>query len=167
MRDSFVFYRSWADSIEMLPKTQQIDVYKSIVNYALKGNEPKLSGTANIIFELIKPLLDANNKRYIDGCKGGRPKADEDDSPQKNIEGAEYFIITEKQYDSACERLGKDVVDRTILLIDNWFAKKNDNAKKYIGRNNYGFLRSDNSFVVQAKEMIEKEKVRTQPNWSI
>ena len=169
MRDSFVFYRSWADSIKKLPKTQQLDLFLAIFNYALDDKETELTGTSKIIYDLVKPLLEANTKRYKDGCKGGRPKCDEDDgSPKKNIEGIEYFIITEKQYNSACERLGKEVVDRTISKIDGWFArKKHTSAKDYIGRNNSSFLRKDNSFVTEVMEELEKEKQKSQPNWSI
>jgi len=168
MRDSFVFYRSFFESIEQLNKKDQLETYKAIADFALNDKEADLSGVAKIIYEMAKPNIVANKKRYANGFKGGRPKNDEDDSPKKDIVGVDYFIITEKQYDSACERLGKDVVDKAILLIDSWFARKKDTtAKDYIGRNNYGFMRADNSFVVQAKQEVEKELNKQQPNWSV
>jgi len=168
MRDSFIFYRSWFETIAEFPKNQQLDIFFAIMNFALNDEEPDLSDKARMVFNLIKPLLEANNKRYKDGCKGGRPKNDNDNSPKKNLDGIEYFTVTEKQYNSACERLGKDVVDRAISLIDGWFARKKETtAKDNIGRNNYGYLRADNSFVVQAKKELEKAGQEQQPNWSI
>lgn len=168
MRDSFVFYRSFFESIEQLNKNDQLKTYKAIADFALNDEEAELNGVAKIIYDMAKPNIVANKKRYVNGIKGGRPKNDEDDSPKKDIAGVDYFIITEKQYDSACERLGKDIVDKAISLIDSWFARKKDTtAKDYIGRNNYGFMRADNSFVVQAKQEVEKELNKQQPNWSV
>lgn len=169
MRDSVVLYRSTLEASKSLPDKQRLKFFNAIFEYALNDIEPTdLTGNLKIYFDLTKPLIDSNNRKYKNGCKGGRPKGDESDSPKKCIEGIDFFTITEEQYDSACERLGKDVVDRAISLIDSWFARKKDTkAKDYVGRNNHGFLRADNSFVVQAKEMIEKERVSHQPNWSV
>ena len=73
-RDSFVFYRSFFDAIKALPDGQRESLFLTICDYALNGNEPSgLDGVQTAMFALIKPILDANNKRYEDGCKGGRP----------------------------------------------------------------------------------------------
>lgn len=43
-------------------------------DYALDGKEADdLTGTAKIIYTLVKPNLEANNQRYENGKKGGRP----------------------------------------------------------------------------------------------
>ena len=168
MRDSFIFYRSFYEQANKLNKGEQLSLLKAICELALNEQETELKGISSIIYEMAKPLILANEKRFKNGCKGGRPKGDDDESPKKNIEGIEYFIITEKQYDSACERLGKDVVDLAISRIDSWFARKKETtAKDYVGRNNHGFLRADNSFVMEAKKIIEKENSTRQPNWSV
>ena len=76
-RDSSIFYRSFYEAINDLPDENQLDVYKSIFEYTLNFNEIELNGLARTIFTLIKPQLDANNKRYENGSKGGRKKQDE------------------------------------------------------------------------------------------
>lgn len=74
MKESFIFYDSFLNAIDELDKETQLEVYQAITHYALRGEEPSLNGVAKAIFHLIKPQIDANNKRYEDGCKGGRPK---------------------------------------------------------------------------------------------
>lgn len=75
MKDSFIFYASFLEAIEELDDKKQFKLYKAIANFALKNQEPeKLGAIEKAIFALIKPQITANNKRYEDGKKGGRPK---------------------------------------------------------------------------------------------
>lgn len=161
MRDSFVFYRSWAESIKTLPKTQQIDMYLAITNYALDEKEPELTGTANIIFSLIKPLLDANNKRYKNGCTGGRPK--DADSPRKELDGIELTNLTETQYSKLCEKFGETVTNKAIEIFENWLARGNKTAKEYIGKNHYAHFKVDHWTIKEAEKIVKDQ----QPNWSV
>lgn len=71
MRDSFIFYRSFQKAIDSCSQDDQLLIYKAIANYALDRVEPDLSGVAQVCWVLIKPQLDANWKRYDNGCKGG------------------------------------------------------------------------------------------------
>ena len=73
MRDSSIFYRSFYEAINDLPEENQLAVYKSIFEYTLNFNEIPLTGISKTIFTLIKPQLDANNKKFANGKKGGRP----------------------------------------------------------------------------------------------
>lgn len=81
IRDSFVFYKSFADAIDLLPEHEQVGAYRAIVRYALTGEEPQIDGMAQIVFTMARPQIDANTKRFHDGHKGadygklgGRPK---------------------------------------------------------------------------------------------
>ena len=80
-REGFVFYRSFAEAIEILDDETRLKCYDAIVAYGIHGEEPELDGFSRTVFTLVKPQLDANNKRYLDGLKGaefgklgGRPK---------------------------------------------------------------------------------------------
>lgn len=80
-RKSFVFYKSFLDAIRKLPKEEQLDACMSILSYGIYGEEAELEGVAEIIFDMAKPLIDANYERYENGKKGakygklgGRPK---------------------------------------------------------------------------------------------
>lgn len=74
-RDSIIFYRSFYEAIKELPLEVQATVYSAIFEYSLNFNKVELSGLPKTIFTLIKPQLDANNKRFENGSKGGRKKA--------------------------------------------------------------------------------------------
>ena len=76
-RDSFIFYRSFYEAINDLPEKSQLKVYKAICEMSLNFDEIDLSGLSLTIFKLIKPQLEANNKRYINGSKGGAPKGNQ------------------------------------------------------------------------------------------
>ena len=76
MRDGFVFYRSYANIYKRLNKQQKVAFMDMLLDYALDNIEVEDTGVISIIFEGIKPQLDANNRKYENGKKGGRPKAD-------------------------------------------------------------------------------------------
>ena len=71
-RDSFIFYRSFYESIKEIPEEEQLKVYKAITEYALNQSEIELTGIAKAIFTLIKPQLDANYQKFLNGSKAKR-----------------------------------------------------------------------------------------------
>lgn len=73
-RDKFMFYGSFFDAISGLDDETRLVVYDAVCSYALTGAEPELTGVPRAIFLLIKPQIDANNKRFDNGKKGGAPK---------------------------------------------------------------------------------------------
>ena len=88
-RDSVIFYLSFYEAIRELPESEKLKAYEMIFDYAFSGKEPEERGIASAVFKLIKPQIDANNKRYENGVKGGeygklggRPKTPK--KPQEN-----------------------------------------------------------------------------------
>ena len=77
IRDSFVFYRSFFVAISQLPKKYQLDTYQALARYALDSDEISLNGISAAVLELCKPQIDANNRRFENGKKGGRPNQTE------------------------------------------------------------------------------------------
>jgi len=69
-RDSFIFYGSFYEAISCLDDATRLQCYDAVASYAITGSEPELNGVAKAIFALVKPQIDANNKRYSNGCKG-------------------------------------------------------------------------------------------------
>ena len=69
-RDSFIFYGSFYEAISCLDDATRLQCYDAVASYAITGIDPELNGVAKAIFALIKPQIDANNKRYNNGCKG-------------------------------------------------------------------------------------------------
>ena len=73
MRDSVAFYRSFAEAIKTLPEEEQLKALWAIIDYGLDEITPEEYGIHTAIFLMAKPQIDANNKRYQNGTKGGRP----------------------------------------------------------------------------------------------
>lgn len=74
MRDSLIFYSSFAKAIKRLPDAEQLKALWAIIDYGLDDTEPEDDGgTYMSIFDMAKPQIDANIKRKADGAKGGRP----------------------------------------------------------------------------------------------
>lgn len=82
-RDSFIFYRSFYEAINELPKENQADTYNAIMQYALNQNEVQLKGISKAIFSLVKPQLDANYKKYENG-KQKKSKTEANDKQKKS-----------------------------------------------------------------------------------
>jgi len=75
-RETFIFYRSFYESIKEVPEEDRLKVYETVIEYALNGSSKgirQLKGIAKAIFTLIKPQLDANLTRYLNSL-----------SPKKN-----------------------------------------------------------------------------------
>ena len=86
-REQFTFYQSFAKAISRIKsKAARCDAYDVIVNYALYGIEPeldKVSDSAAMAFDLIKPNLDASRRKAENGKAGGQRKQTES-KPQAN-----------------------------------------------------------------------------------
>ena len=119
-RESFIFYQSFHKALEPLEPESYKNVMIAINNYALYGLEPELNGIENSFFILIRPQLDANNKRYIDGQKGGRPKK------TSGYEDNEKPVVIENEDN---EKPNVNVNDNVnVNVIDN--GKRNENPAK-------------------------------------
>ena len=78
-RDSFIFYRSFYDASKCLKTEEKAQLFDAICSYALDEKVEQLDGTAYGMFQLVKPQLDANRKRFNNGCikkqKGSKSEA--------------------------------------------------------------------------------------------
>ena len=74
-KDSFVFYRSWYEAAKHQSDSDRLTYYELILEYALNqhDNSRGLSEYMRSFWILSKPNIDANLKKWKDGCKGGRP----------------------------------------------------------------------------------------------
>ena len=73
-RDTFIFYRSFKESMNELSDADKLIMYEAISDYSLDMKEPELTGFPKALFSIIRPIIDANWQRYNNGCKGGAPK---------------------------------------------------------------------------------------------
>ena len=74
-RKSFVFYKSFYECIRGLKPEAQLEVFNAICSYEFYQKEIEFKEPiSKAVFTLMKPQLDSLNAKYLNGCKGGRPK---------------------------------------------------------------------------------------------
>ena len=117
--DAFVFYRSFYEAIRHLPdKADKADIYEAIASYALDGVEPQLAGTSAAIFTIVKPFLDKNIQRSINGRKGGRPKQNETKTkPNENQSETEQKPNENQSAEKANLINNKEIKNKEINIL--------------------------------------------------
>ena len=140
MKDSFVFYASFWEAVKLIPDAaERAQIFSAICEYALLGNQDiELSGTGQVIFTLIKPQLDANKKRYTNGCKGGRPpKAAEktektngfqDEKPNVNVNDNDN--VNEKENENENVNVNETGAEKETSDRADCSAEKEDEQKQ-------------------------------------
>lgn len=81
-KQSFIFYRSFYEALKTLSHSDRSILYEAIVEYALNQTEIELPNSCKGMFYLIKPQLNANQKRYENGKSGGRPAKPKDNQKE-------------------------------------------------------------------------------------
>lgn len=71
MRESFIFYKSFYEALEGMDKESQADCLMALARYALTGETGEMKPVVKMFLMMAKPQIDANNKRFENGCKGG------------------------------------------------------------------------------------------------
>ena len=104
-------------SIQHLDKVEQLELFQTIVQYGLDQHEPEMSRYVRAVWESIKPQLDANQRKYENGCKGGKPKYNQNETTTEPK--ANHFVTTTEP-------------PRNLMSNDNGNdnEKDNDNAKE-------------------------------------
>jgi len=90
VRDGFIFYESFRSAMKGLPAETQLLLYHALADYALYDIEPDFSddGIALGFFTLMRPQIDANNRRRDAGLRGGRPVRSSAEEVCENQQGA-------------------------------------------------------------------------------
>lgn len=150
-RDSFIFYRSFYETISDLNEKQQLQIYKAIAEFSLNDNLINLDGLSKTIFRLIEPQLLANKKRYLNGLKGaehglkgGRPKKQDNPeavkiiTPNKPLDNPEITpnitpnknVNVNVNVNEECKlELINDNVNNNNILIEKNITKKENHLE--------------------------------------
>ena len=108
-RDSFVFYSSFLKAIRAIKKRDiQAELALAIIEYGITGETAECGEMVSMAMELIKPQLEANNQKYINGLKGGAPKGNQNakkeqpknnqEQPNENVNENDNVNEEEKKY---------------------------------------------------------------------
>jgi hypothetical protein len=135
-RDSFIFYRSFFSATKHLNQEEKSQLFDAICSYALDNETGELNGTALGMFELIKPQLDANRKRFENGCvkkqKISKTKAKNKQNKSKTEANVNVNVNVndnlecKSQLDSFCDDIAKslkDIIEKKLsrkITSTNW-----------------------------------------------
>ena len=149
-RNSFIFYASFFNGIDKLPEENQLELYRAICAYALTGELIELSSLSEAMFSLIKPQLDANNKRYEDGRKGGRPRktsgcVENDNEKTSGFENKKPVVLKKIKNKKPNENVNENV---NVNVNEN--ENKKEKTKKESAKTQYA------EFVFMKEEEYDK-----------
>jgi hypothetical protein len=162
MRDSSIFYRSFYEAIDELPDVNKLEVYTAIFEYSFNFNEIELNGLSKTIFTLIKPQLEANNKRFANGNKPkikqekskteaktkqkiSKDQANNNNNVNNNVNQNNNInnnygknsniFLSESEYLKLCQDFSKDKADKAIDYLSDWGLEKPKQFKEYKNHN--------------------------------
>lgn len=127
-RESFVFYRSFYEAIKDVPKKYRSVIYEAVFEYVFDSQEPSLSGVPSALWKLIRPQIDASQKRYENSKKGaeygkmgGRPKKTKES--EKPLKGYEEKPLKDKKSETLNVNVNSNVNENVNVNV-------NDNASE-------------------------------------
>ena len=120
---SFVFYESFLDALDDVPKKFRLRGYEALANFAIRGIEPEFSEEdwpLKILFKSVRVQIEKNLERREQGKSGGRP----DSGIAKEDVEKKYEELG--NWDAVADFFG--VTRQTIMNIRN----KNDNVSQNV-----------------------------------
>lgn len=124
MRKSMVVYESFYQLLKEMKPLDAHATFMAMFEYGLYEKEPdNLKGISSGAFSVMKPLIAANNKKYENGKKGGRPKNQNVTTGYENSMGINNQSITTGFKNEP--EIGNQTVtemqpnDKCIMLNDN------------------------------------------------
>ena len=140
MKDSFVFYKSFYDAIHKLKdKELKSDIFEAICELALNENSIELTdGVGQIIMDLIRPQILANNKRYLDGKKGGRPKKIDTEKTTGYLETKTTGYENKKPNVNVNENVNVNVIKEENIKRRNFTKPTIEEIQQYCNERNNG-----------------------------
>lgn len=160
--ESFVFYKSFLNAIECLPKENQLYAYQYITKYALQWIEPEQNEDpiAYAIFLMAKPQIDANIGRRINGNKWWAKPWNQ--NARKNRDAVKNW---EKQLKQPMVDLENDWKQPNVNVNVN----VNDNVKENVKRKflDYVYLSDEEYKKISDRywERVLKEFITRLNNW--
>ena len=111
MAEGVVFLPSFHEAIKDLPDNVRLGVYDAVICYGLYGELIEMEPTVKCLFTLMKPNIDASQRRYrtakANGSKGGRPKKNQTENQSENQndnQDIEKDTDSDKDFDSHSEK---------------------------------------------------------------
>ena len=132
LRDGFIFYESFRSAMKELPAETQLLLYNALADYALYDIVPEFGddGIARGFFALMRPQIDANNRRRDSGARGGRPAKPTDGEPSDDRQETDEEPSVNQSETKAKPYDNQTVTKAEPKEKEKAKAKENDKAKE-------------------------------------
>jgi hypothetical protein len=170
MRESFTYYKSFAEGLKPLNDETYRRLSDALINYALYDEAPDLEGLEMTVFQSWKANIDASNRRKDNGKNGGRPKTEKNRTETENNRTKPK--ITEGKPNKKEKENKKETITETKKeSIGRFTPPTPDQVREYIAEKGYSvdaekfvdFYESKGWFVGKNKMKDWKAAVR---NWA-
>lgn len=151
IRESILLYKSQIDALQELPIDNKIEVLDAIFNYQFYGKEPILNGLSKAIFSLIIPQIEANNRRYENGKKGGRPSVENNQTETKLKPNNNLTKTKAKANDNDNDNDNVNILYYLNEKVGTSFKPVDSNLKFIRARLNSGYKEEDLKKVIDLK----------------
>tara|TARA_R100001369_G_C3322075_1_gene169110 strand:- start:40 stop:606 length:567 start_codon:yes stop_codon:yes gene_type:complete len=130
-RDSFIFYRSFFEATKPLNTDQKAQLYDAICIYSLEQETISLDPICLAMFALIKPQLEANHRRYLNGTKKKQTISKAEAKPKQTISKKQANVnVNVNDNVNVKEKVTAHTSFKHLKLSFNEFDKlKNDYGK--------------------------------------
>ena len=126
-KETFIFYKDWANVLNDLPDTIQLEIYQAITAYAFGTTPKELSPLASVAFAFIKQTIDRDIEKYLSvsqarsqaGKKGGRPLKNKNLQEDKKPQPKESSRIKEEELAQGKENFSAKEEERAFFSGDN------------------------------------------------
>lgn len=170
-RNSFVFYRSFKESIANLSDKEKLMMYEAITDFALDMKEPTLTGFPQSLFTLIRPVLEANLKRWRNGCKGGAPlgssnnpngrrgkhetenKAETNQKLTKNKANKDKDVDKDKEEENNKRESVKEKAELSLSRTRSAYADCDEGLKAWFEKGNAPYIYKNFEHLVSSDEL--------------
>jgi hypothetical protein len=128
-RESIVFYESFYEAIDSLPKDQQADCYRAIMRYGLYGEEPEPGNLGYTMWLAFRKQIDVNQKRFENSKKRKKKDADQSETKTESNNDQNATKAEPKCDQSETKHLPNVNVNVNENVNDNVNENVNDNEK--------------------------------------
>lgn len=155
-RESMIFYRSFMESLDDLdPKTYK-NIMQMILHYAMDGEIVNGGVIEKALFSLVKPQIDANNKRYENGKKGGKSVTNSE-ANVKNDSSNQTVTKAEPNSNQTVTKAEPNVNVNDNVNVNNNINNNINNNKREKGKRENGSpfsetaLKTDDDILIKPK----------------
>ena len=185
-RDSFVCYKSFYDAIKQLSNEDFARCMRAICEYALNGIEADIQGVPSVVFQLVKPQIDANNRKYLNGRRGkecgnlgkeygklgGRPRTPQEtpqktpQKPPKNPPNVNVNVnVNDNVNDSSVANATAPTPTKKTVAIEERRDKLRDEMRKYANQYSREMLNAFYQYWSEPNQKNTKMRFELEKTW--